>query len=116
MHDVHDGIIELDNFEGELLGFGSNSSNSSMVSSSAGDHHKVEKLGEITMEVRSCKKTKTFEAERPRWNEGISAIDENSKEINNFEMQSTKWKTVSAGTFYKRNKHERCYNVEYGDL
>ena len=91
--EVQDGVVKCYTFNEEYLGFGPISSRSAGRGSSSTDHHKVEQMGTITVEVYSCKKTRTVEVENssiPPWNNRSSAVEEHSEEINNLEMQGTK--------------------------
>ena len=98
VHAANVRVLELSSIDYEVLGFGpirKRSSNNVSISSlkPAGE------LGEITVKVTNCKITKTTEWKNPsilprRFDIGGESVH---KEMDKLELQSTKWKTVSAG-------------------
>ena len=116
---MQDGVIKLGTLDNNLLGFGSIASHSAKKKGQQSQWYnpcwwmsycyrgsQVEQMGKITVEVRSCKPTKTFEVKNtkniPFWKK---------QSIKNSEETTTKWKTVSAGLNTCKPTGQR---VEYG--
>ena len=107
-------VLELSSMEYEMLGFGPIRSRSS-TSASSPDPTVAGGMGTITVKVTSCKITKTTKWKEPnilprRFDIGGKSVE---KKMDELELQSTKWKTVSAGL---RKLGQVSYDVEEGPL
>ena len=92
IHKPNKSVLKIPTIDNNLLGFGPIPRSNGATSSTEG----LQQLGKITVDVFNCEKT-------GKTNRVTSAANNRphqhsvKKEVNKFEMQSTKWKTVSAG-------------------